>query len=263
MPSANNVRTHLGRQLASEWEYLVRSHRHLDLPSTLRAAGYREQPGPETPLPGRNPADEPVDEPAHDAADVAADVAADARLADLVRRAAHEPLAARIVLQRLLPGLISMARRRGDGWGHVVHVYDELLANAWIVIRCYPIDRRPARVAANLLRDIEYQTFTRPARLRRHPTETIDPRRPGHEPVDRRHDDDGRHAFVELVEVLAAARDAGLDDDSLRFAARIAGGHTLAELAEADGVSERAERYRRATVVHRLQHIVLDNAGAP
>jgi len=246
MPTSNHYRNHLGRDLAGDWEHLVRSHRHLDLAAELRSTGYREYPGAGA-TPG-SPDDTDHDDPG----------AADARLADLVRSAAHDTLAARVVLQRLLPGLISIARRRGDGWGQVIHVYDDLLANAWIVIRCYPIERRPVHVAANLLRDIEYQTFTRPARLRRVATETIDPARPGHEPVDRRNDEGSRHAFVELVEVLATARDAGIDTDSLQFAARIASGHTLAELAAIDGVSERAERYRRTTVVRRLQQAVLD-----
>lgn len=252
MPTSDHYRNRLGRDLACDWEHLVRSHRHLDLDATLRATGYRDYPGAgATPAPADGTDGGPhAGEPS----------AADEHLADLVRSAAHDALAARVVLQRLLPGLISIARRRGNGWGQVIHVYDDLLANAWIVIRCYPIDRRPVHVAANLLRDIEYQTFTRPARLRRVATEPIDAARPGHEPVDRRNDEGSRHAFVELVEVLAAARHAGIDTDSLRFAARIASGHTLADLAGADGISERAERYRRTTLVRRLQQLVLDTA---
>ena len=84
---------------------------------------------------------------------------------------AHKiPLAARIVLQRLVPGLRSIARRRGrrpdDGDTQAPDLFHDLLANAWIVIRCYPIERRPFNVAANLLKDVGYQTLTTQQRMR-------------------------------------------------------------------------------------------------
>lgn len=92
----------------------------------------------------------------------------DAYLSALTGLAHHDPLAGRIVVQRILPGLISTAIRRG----RIVHAgasgaLDELVSAAWMVISRYPIDRRPHRVAANLLRDIEYQAFVRDSRTKR------------------------------------------------------------------------------------------------
>jgi hypothetical protein len=92
----------------------------------------------------------------------------DAFLFALVKRAAHDELAARIVLQRILPPLIAIAGRRG----HIVHggfnaAFNEILGQAWILIRQYPVDRRPAKIASNLVRDTEYFAFVRNNRLKR------------------------------------------------------------------------------------------------
>ncbi len=100
------------------------------------------------------------------------DDACDHYLSLLVAVARHDELAARIVTQRILPGLIAIAIRRGrivaEGSSFAL---DQLASSAWLVIRNYPIDRRPRRVAGNLLRDIEYQAFVRDARTKRSRTE--------------------------------------------------------------------------------------------
>ena len=176
----------------------------------------------------------------------------------LVRDAAVDPLAARVVLQRLLPGLVSIAHRRG-GRRHWLRrrIYDDLLANAWIVIRCYPIERRPVRVAANLLRDIEYQTFVRPARLRRVPTTTYPwSHAQGPDGEDDPPDTAEPSTHDRLMAVLVEARRRGMSDDDIRFALSLANGRTTDELAERLGLSGRAVRYRRERLVESLQGVV-------
>lgn len=85
----------------------------------------------------------------------------------LVRRAAHDELAARIVLQRILPPLLGIARRRGRiVRGGIDEALTETLSHAWELIRTYPVERRPAKVAANLVRDAEYFAFVRDSRRR-------------------------------------------------------------------------------------------------
>lgn len=77
---------------------------------------------------------------------------ADLVLAALARRAATDDLAARTLLQALLPGLRSIAN---------VHYWlapreeleASLVAVAWEHIRRYPITTRPRRIAANVLLD--------------------------------------------------------------------------------------------------------------
>ena len=72
----------------------------------------------------------------------------DAALAALLAEdAAGCPLAGRVVLQTMLPKLLRMARR--DPYAGL----DDYLAQLWLVIRRYPLARRPRRIAANLSLD--------------------------------------------------------------------------------------------------------------
>ena len=79
--------------------------------------------------------------------------AADAILAALARRAPADELAARTLLQAVLPGLFNVAKRLGHG-----RVDDDLeaevLAEAVARIRTYPIERRPRLIAANITWDV-------------------------------------------------------------------------------------------------------------
>jgi hypothetical protein len=202
--------------------------------------------------------DAEADTDAEAEAEAEAEMKADRRLAGLVADAAHDPLAARIVLQRLLPGLLSIARRRGGRHGALtLRLYHELLGNAWLVIRCYPIERRPYRVAANLLRDVEYQTFVREARLSRIRPEPWDATAledldPAAAPLASR----DLHPFDEVVDALSEAKQAGARPDTVRFAAAVASGRSLRELAEERRVTVRAERYRREQVMSELRTLL-------
>jgi DNA-directed RNA polymerase specialized sigma24 family protein len=77
----------------------------------------------------------------------------DAVLCALLRWARQEPVGARVVLEAIRPGLLRLAgrvlvdaREREDLWALLFEV-------AWEEIRGYPVERRPRRVAANLLLD--------------------------------------------------------------------------------------------------------------
>jgi len=86
--------------------------------------------------------------------------ASDTYLLALVRRAANDPLAAQVVLHRLIPAILSIARRRGRRHtGGIEGAIGDLIAQAWLVITNYPVQRRPRKVASNLVRDIEYMEF--------------------------------------------------------------------------------------------------------
>jgi hypothetical protein len=72
-------------------------------------------------------------------------------MAALVRQAGSDPLAARMVLHALLPGLKTLARRILLDADQRDELWSSLLAHSWERIRCYPLDRRPRRIAANIL----------------------------------------------------------------------------------------------------------------
>lgn len=175
----------------------------------------------------------------------------DANLGELVRLAATEHLAARIVLQRILPGLANVARRHGRNHpSRTAAAFDELLGCAWQLIRTYPIDRRPRWIAANLVRDANYHAFTRPARLRRHPTTPFEAMH------DRAAADVAREdPLLELIEFLAAARESGADAGDVAFIARLASAPSVAAIAAELNVTDRTVRTRRAAAVERLRHV--------
>jgi hypothetical protein len=96
---------------------------------------------------------------AHDRGDPAT---ADRILAALARRAPGDQLAARLLLGLLLPGVKALAARL---WW-LVDLEDRVAAAVAAVferIRTYPYERRPARIAANVLADARQQ-LTRAAR---------------------------------------------------------------------------------------------------
>jgi len=93
--------------------------------------------------------------------------AEDAILAALVRQAGGDPLAARVVLQALLPGLKNLAGRLLLEPDERDEIWSALLAHGWERIRRYPLERRPTRIAANVLLDTLQRTTRELKRQRR------------------------------------------------------------------------------------------------
>lgn len=204
----------------------------LDLDEVLRRAGFEG-----------SPVDDEADRVLH-------------RLVVLARQG--DDLAGRVVLQRILPGLVAMARRRApwSGLGHGA-AFDEVAGAAWLVIRTFPAERRTQRLAANLLRDIEYQAFVRPRRLRWSVVELpvsefTEPAGPSDDDPAVVVTDDARRRLLELLD---QARRAGLADADLQLAEALGRGETVLEVSRRLGVSDRAVRSRRATVIRRLQAV--------
>ena len=94
--------------------------------------------------------------------------AEDEILAALVRQARSDPLAARLVLQALLPGLKARAGRLLLDADERDAVWSALLAHCWERIRRYPLERRPSRIAANTLLDTLQKTTRELKRQRRY-----------------------------------------------------------------------------------------------
>jgi hypothetical protein len=187
--------------------------------------------------------------------------ASDHLLAVLIGVARTDTLAARIVLQRVIPGLVNAAVRRTSGRpDERQQMFDDLVATAWLVIRTFPIERRPAKIAVNVLRDAEYMTCVRPVRLRSS----------GELPVSGRPDDvhtgpcglDGtgagrQPAAIELASVLRLGAESGVCRRDL--AMLVAGsleGHSAAEVARRFGVTVRTVRNRRVRTTAALAALV-------
>ena len=169
--------------------------------------------------------------------------------------AENDDLAARIVLQRILPPLFAIAKRRGRITpGGIPAALTDVLAVSWMVIKTYPHARRPAKVAANLARDVEYAAFVRPARLRRVteiPAE-LDGIRPAHEsasvPVD-----------LEIELVLDEAESRGVASEHIELLRLFARGLNSGAIALQSNWSARTIRNRRRAAIDEVRRALADN----
>jgi hypothetical protein len=166
----------------------------------------------------------------------------------LVALARHDDLAARIVLQRMLPGLSSCARRHARNFDGRIDALDELMSEAWTVIRTFPIDQRHCYVIKNLLRDCEYRAFLKPRRrLLTH--ELTDPARLDHAVET----DERPEAMTTIVRLLGRAKATGMSADDIAVVATLLNTSTIRQAAAALHVTERTVRNRRDAVVRQLQ----------
>ena len=170
---------------------------------------------------------------------------ADHRLRRLVAIARTDDLAARIVIERLTPGLLAIAGRYGR---RDSRAFEELLATAWIAIRTYNPDRRPSSIAAALLSDAEFNSYRRWTR-RRSWSEV---------PVDR-FDDAAAAAAIdpgeELADLIEDAEAAGMCPDDLDLVQRLVTDASTEEIAKDLKRTSRAIRYRRERVTAALREI--------
>ena len=179
-------------------------------------------------------------------------VAAEAVMHRLLLAAQHDDLAARVVLQRLLPGLITRARRwtrRHDG-----DALADVVAAAWTVIRTYPLARRPHHLVANLLNDSEYHAFRRAGRrmLQQVPVE--------HRHLDLPVEHVAHEPLRELADVVSCAR--SLCDADRRLLSLLLSGSSTLEMAATLEVSERTVRNHRAHLVEVLRDTIEQAAAA-
>ena len=181
--------------------------------------------------------------------------AGDEVLRMLVVVARTDALAARVVLQRLLPGLSAAARRHGRCHNEHLAAFDELLSVAWGVIREFPVERRNHHLAPALLRDCEHHAFRKQTRrlLILEPTE---PRR-----LDRVEREVATEPLLELCQVIGAARGGHLAPADVALLRLLLSGRRLAEVAEELSISGRSVRNHRSAAVHRLRAAVATHAA--
>ena len=180
---------------------------------------------------------------------------ADATLAQVVAAGLEgRSLAVRVTLQRVLGALVAISvRRRSDRDSRVV-LFDDLCANAWLVIANYPLARRPRRIAANISRDAEYLTCVRPSRL--------------HDVARRACLDDediplvglggARHAHPadELADLLLGLRGSdGLSHGELTLLRALAAGTSTAAIAERLRCTDRTVRNMRRRLLVKLREL--------
>ena len=178
-------------------------------------------------------------------------VAANQLLRRLLTAARTDDVAARVVLQRLLPGVVATARRWGrHRQGGSMDAFDEMLSATWMVIREFPTDRCSRQLAASILRAGEYRAFQRVSR-----------RKLVHELTSPNLLDRAVAAVVtldvgdELAEVVACA--GSLTEHELLLIELLSRGCSPAEMAEQLSISVRTVLNHRDAVVHRLRQAAM------
>ncbi len=134
-------------------------------------------------------------------------------LGELVRLAADDQLAGRVVVQRLLPGVLAATVRYGVLCPHRDPI-GEAIGALWIALSTFDSARRRGPIAASIISDTMFAAFRRRPRLRSSSEQPIEPHTFDDEPRD-----DQQCAFIELAHVVRAARRAGVaaaDLDLLR-----------------------------------------------
>ena len=158
-------------------------------------------------------------------------------LRQLVALAGHDRLAARVVLQRVLPGLVAAVRLRNRQMTPEVAL-SELIAAAWIVITTYDDRRNPGSVAAAIIDSSVYRAFKIERNQRSsEPLENV-------ERVLAHSDSDAFTELAELREVLSEAERLGMSKDDIRLVFSVATGTSTETLAKEIGITSRAVRYR-------------------
>ena len=181
----------------------------------------------------------------------------DLYLARLVRIAADDPLAAQVVLHRLLPPLIDIAKRRGKLAPEGIEgAMTNVFARAWIVICSFPSDRRPRKIAANIVRDVEYWEYVAPHRRRDAEMQFFSPEflcditplatAPSHDGIT---DDPERQLFLDL-----AIR--GTPDLRIRILHLVCDGLTSLQIAEHLRMPSRTVRWQRNEALREARNAI-------
>jgi hypothetical protein len=230
-----------GRQIIDEWARLTRR------PATLRAVNSWEF----LPRPARDLDDLLTMCGFGTAVD---DTDGDRVLWNVVRHAEHDELAARVVLQRIMPSLLAIARKRGRmSAGGLNGALTDAITTAWIVIREFPHERRLHKIAANLVRDTEYYAFVREGRLKRVQEAQI-----GDDHLLRMAEPE---VFVaaerELEDVLVQASEMGVNNEYIEILNSLGSGVHGNELAVELGVSPRTVRNHRRRAIDAVRDVMV------
>lgn len=198
----------------------------------------------------------------------------DLPLLALLELAQEEQLAGRTLLQVLLPALKTRADRIVYPSQLREEVWELLLYSAWEAIRCYPLERRRLRVAANLVLQVVHRT-TRELRCTLHDVRPDEPDLGWLRPAS--HSDDDASGNGDRVLVEPAAPPARLAPEVVVLAGVAAGaispadadlilrtrvdGIRLPVLARTEGVGYHALRQRRQRAERQLRHVLASQSN--
>ncbi|MFK8024662.1 MAG: hypothetical protein AB8G26_11945 [Ilumatobacter sp.] len=171
----------------------------------------------------------------------------DERLRALVALAPSDPLATRVVLQRLLPGLVAAARR----WRATdsTHPVDVVISGAWEAIHGFDPSRRPSRIAPALISDSLWISLRRDSRRRSHDEVPVAQEAFAFRPSSTPRID----AATALAATIRAAGLAGVTDHDLDLLRSLAEHGSTTAVAQLRGVTARTVRNHRDIAAHEVR----------
>lgn len=171
-------------------------------------------------------------------------------LRELVRLAPDDQLAGRIVVQRLLPGVLAAAKRYARLCNH-----DDPIAEAvgalWISILSFDGERRRGPVAASIISDTMFAAFRRRLRLRSTDEQPTEP-----------HSFDDHEAlapgcpFVELATIVREARLCGVPTSDLDLLRHLVRAESTGRVAHERRVTPRTIRNHRSRAISRVREAI-------
>jgi hypothetical protein len=170
----------------------------------------------------------------------------DGVLGALVRTSRTDPVAATLLLQRLLPGLKRRAGQLILDAADREEVWALLLAQLWERVRTFPIERRPHHVAASLLLDSFHETWVLLTEERERAVELTT------EPPEGVEAPDGDGGDIDRLLQNAVESGAITREEACLIAETRIDGVPLGRAAAARGVSRHALVMRRVRAEQRL-----------
>ncbi len=239
---APSTRGHIAEQLDREWDALLHRREHLD---EVRSWACPLRPLTADVLRSISSLDDLIE-----ATHARHGELGNTLLGELVGRSPTSALAGRIVVQRLLPALLTGVSRYGQLCPHPDRV-SEAVGALWIAIASYDVDQRPRAIAASLVSDTMWNAFRMPARRLSAGELPAEPRRFIDTVATDQHD-----ALVEFAHVVRLGRASGVGEADLDVLIRLVRHGSPAAVAALDDVSTRTVRTRRAQAVARLRESI-------
>jgi hypothetical protein len=239
----NPERSHLPERLDAEWAHLRTSRRALRTARSW-ASRYPDHPlgdvvAEVTDLEQIRRATQRRDD---------AERSDDAILLALVELSRDDELAGRIVLQHLLPALLSNAHRYRS-FKERTDPAAQIVPAAWLAIRCYDVERRQHHVASSLVSDAVFQAFRRPLRARSASERVTSPTAFDATPCH----DGPATALDEFVTVLREARHAGVGSHDLDLLRQLVRAGSPSIVAKERNVTPRTIRNHRDRAVDHVR----------
>jgi hypothetical protein len=180
---------------------------------------------------------------------------ADRVLIQLIELAQHDQLAGRIVIQRVLPGLVARGARYRSRHEDVDPA-EIAVAAGWIAIHRYDTVGRAHHVAASLISDATFAAFRQPLRKRSSSEQIVPTEHFARRPADT----EEATAFERLGEVVRVARLNGVATNDLTLIRELMQTGSPNIVAARRGVTPRTIRNHRDRAVASIRSAVMCEA---